>query len=129
MPREITLTLPEAVYEQVEQMAEADHRPIDAVLVDTIVQATPALYVDPNRPAMLREKAAFVAKHSKLLEQYGGQYVAMFHGEIVDHDQDVLALVRRVDSKYPEEIVLVKQVNDQPDRVLNFHSPRIIRTP
>lgn len=129
MPREITLTLPEAVYDQVEQIAEADHRSIDAILVDTIVQATPTLYIDPNRPAMLREKAAYLAKHSELMEQYGGQYVAMFHGQVVDHDQDILALVRRINRDYSENVVLIKQVIDQPDRVLDFRSPRIIRAP
>ena len=127
MTRQITLAIPDAVYDQVEQMAKASHRPIADVLVDTIGQVTPALYVDANRPTMLREKAAFMAMHLELLEKYEGQYVAISQGQVVDHDQDVLALVRRIDLDYPEKAILVKQVVDQPDQDLHFRSPRFIR--
>lgn len=127
MTRQVTLTLPDEVYNQIEQMAAADRRAIDAVLVETIVQATPALYVDPRRAAMLREKAAFLAQHSELLEQYEGEYVAILHGHVVDHDPDVLALVRRINRDYRDEVVLIKQVTDRPDRVLEFRSPSFVR--
>jgi len=127
MTRQITLTIPDAVYDQVEQMAKASHRPITDVLVDTIGQITPALYVDADRPTMLREKAAFMAMHLELLEKYEGQFVAISQGQVVDHDQDVLTLVRRIDLDYPEQAVLVKQVVDQPDQDLHFRSPRFIR--
>lgn len=129
MSKQITLTLPDEVYEQFQQTADADQRPLTDLLTDTIVQAAPIFSVDPRRPAMLREQAAYLAMHSLLLEQYEGKFVAIFQGQVVDHDQDELALVRRINRDYPEEVVMVKQVTEEPDRVLHFRSPRLIHNP
>lgn len=127
MSKQITLTLPDDVYEQIQQTADADQRPIADFLTDTIVEATPIFSVDPRRPAMLREKAAYLAMHSQLLEQYEGMYVAIFQGQVADHDQDVSELIRRIERDYPDEIVMVKQVTEEPDRVLHIRSPRLVR--
>ena len=54
MSKQITLTLPDEVHEQIQRTAAADQRPIAEVLTDTIVQATPIFSVDARRPAMLR---------------------------------------------------------------------------
>ncbi len=126
MERQITLTLPEAIYEQVEEIASTSRRPVAEILVDTIGERTSALYIDPSRPAMLREKAAFLAMHAELAAAYSGQYVAIFGGMVIDHDADALSLVRRVRRLHPNEIILVKRVEDDPDRVLEFRSPRLV---
>jgi hypothetical protein len=55
------------------------------------------LYVNPARPAMEREQAAFQAMLPQLLVQYEGQYVALHQGQVVDHDTDRAALVIRLD--------------------------------
>lgn len=127
MTKEITLTLPDEVYEQVRQAADADQRPMADVLVDSIAQMTPVFYVSPDRPAMLRERAAFLAMHSQLMESYEGQFVAFFQGQVIDHDVDALALVRRINDDRPDDVVLIKQVIEQPDRVLHVRSPRLVR--
>ena len=129
MSKQITLTLPDEVYEQIQRTAAADQRPIAEVLTDTIVQATPIFSVDARRPAMLREKAAFLEMHSQLLGQYEGQYVAIYQGQVIDHDHDVEALVRRVEDNLHDEVVLIKQVTEEPDRVLHLRSPRFVRNP
>lgn len=125
MERQITLTLPEIVYQQAEQMASVSHRPLAEVLIDVIDAGSATLYVDPNRPAMLQEKAAFLAMHAELAARYDGQYVAMFGGLVVDHDKDVILLVRRIRQQYPGEVILVKRVESDPDRLLEFRSPRL----
>lgn len=126
MERQITLTLPEAIYQQVEEIASTSRRPVAEILVDAIGERTSALYIDPSRPAMLREKAAFLAMHSELVAAYSGQYVAIFRGIVIDHDEDALNLVRRVRRLHPNEIILVKRVEDDPDRVLEFRSPHLV---
>ena len=72
MSKQITLTLPDEVYEQIQRTAAADQRPIAEVLTDTIVQATPIFSVDARRPAMLREQAAFRSMHADLLTTHEG---------------------------------------------------------
>lgn len=124
MERQITLTLPETIYQQAEQMALASRRPLAEVLIDAIGERSSTLYIDPKRPAMLREKAAFLAMHAKLAAEYMGQYVAVFGGSIIDHDEDAVSLMRRVRQLYPSEAILMKRVEDDPNRVLEFRSPQ-----
>jgi hypothetical protein len=128
MDKQVTVTLPDQVYDQMQQIAEADQRSVADVLVEAIVRATPALYVHPDRQAMLQEKAAFLAMHSTLLRSYEGQYVALHQGQVIDHDEDVLTLGRRVSQDHRNKIVLIKKVLEQPDRILEFRSPRLVRT-
>ena len=62
--------------------------------------------------------------HSELWEKYPHQYVAIFQGEVVDHDQDELALLKRRNEKYPDDIVLIRQVLQEPERTIVICSPR-----
>jgi len=50
--------------------------------------------------------------------------VAIQNERLVDHDTDGLALSRRVYSRYPDMFVLIRQVEAQPERVLQLRSPR-----
>jgi len=125
MTKQVTLDLPDAVYEHMKQVATADNRSFAEILADAIVQAKPTLYVHPDRSAMQNEKAAFLAMHASLADEYEGQYVAIFQGQLIDHDQDVLALAGRIEHDYPGDVVLITKVVDQPNRVLHFRSPRL----
>ena len=125
MTKQVTLDLPDAVYEHMKQVATADSRSFAEILSDAIVQAKPTLYVHPQRSAMQNEKAAFLAMHARLLDENEGQYVAMFQGQLIDHDQDVLALAERIERDYSGDVVLITKVVDQADRVLQFRSPRL----
>jgi hypothetical protein len=84
------------------------------------------LYAHPKRSAMQDEKAAFLAMHARIVEEYEVQYVAVFQGHLIDHDHYLLALSRRIEREYSEDVVLIKKVADQPDRVLHFRSPRLL---
>lgn len=128
MSKQIVLTLPEQVYDQVEQMARADSRAVEDVLAEVIKQSVPIFSIDPNRPAMLREQAAYRTMHSDLLEKYEGQFVAVYQGQVIDHDANDLELSERVRLKLPSEVVLVRQVLPQPERILYFRSPRLVRS-
>lgn len=125
MTKRVTLDLPDAVYEHMKQVATADRRPLTEILADAIVQITPTLYIHPERSAMQDEKAAFLAMHRHIAEEYQNQYVAIFRGQLIDHDQDVLALTGRVERDHSRDMVLITKVVDQPDGVLHFRSPRL----
>lgn len=125
MTRQVTLELPDTVYEHIKEVASADNRPLAEILADAIVQAKPTLYVHPDRAAMQNEKAAFLAMHARLADEYEGQYVAIYQGQLIDHDQDVLALAERIEHDYSGDVVLITKVVDQADRVLHFRSPRL----
>jgi hypothetical protein len=46
------------------------------------------------------EENAFRAMHAGLRAAYSDQYVAVYRGQVVDHDPDQLALFRRVEERY-----------------------------
>lgn len=126
MGTKITLTLPDDVYRQVEQTAQSANRPVQDVLVDSIIQSFPKLHTHDKRALMDHERQAFEAMYEDLLRQYEGQYVAVHQGQVVDHDTDQLALLRRRKLNYPQDVVLIAQVSSEAQRVLHFRSPRLI---
>ena len=128
MTKQITLSLPDEVFEQIQQAADADQRPIADVLTETIVQATPIFSVDPRRPAMMREQAAYKAMHADLLREHEGEFVAVYQAEVIDHDFDELALSTRVRQRWPSAVILIRQVLPQVERKLHFRSPRLERS-
>lgn len=115
MNRQITLEVPETVYQQAEQLAAQRELAVSDLLVETIVQSFPALRsVDRRRTEMLREEAVYARLHPWLMENYAGQHVAITGGELVDSDVDGVALLRRVRENYPGRVVLRRQVDAQP---------------
>lgn len=79
---------------------------------------------DPRRPQMEKEVAAFEEQHRTLVEQYLGEFVAMYQGQVIGHDRDQWALIRRVRSDYPDQVVLFRQVEASLPRDLVVHSVR-----
>lgn len=85
--------------------------------------------VDPRRPAMLREVEAYYRLHPELRQKYRDQYVAIFQGKLVDHDSDPEALLERVLDQFPDQVVLQRKVEESPEVVLRFRSPRFEQPP
>ena len=77
------------------------------------------------RQILKRETDAFRAMHIELLRKHRGQFVAIHQGQVVDHDDDQLALFMRVDERYPDTPVLVKRVLPEFEESYTFRSPRI----
>ncbi len=74
--------------------------------------------------AMAREESAFQKLHPSLYPAYAGQYVAIYHEQLVDSDPDQVALYRRVRQSFSGEFVWIAPVKESPIEVLHFRSPR-----
>ncbi|MBE2202472.1 MAG: hypothetical protein IAE79_27925 [Anaerolinea sp.] len=127
MGTKVTLTIPDYIYQQAKQIAQREERPLAEVFNEALVQIFPATHVSPDRAQMEQEQAVFRRLHSQLLAQYPGEYVAVYQGRVVDRDADRLALAARIDEKYPQTVVLIKQVTAEPDKVLYMRSPRLVQ--
>lgn len=126
MGTKVTLELPDDVYQEVEQIAQSFNTSITSVLVDAIIQALPQIYKHPQREKMAREQRAFEMMYLDLVKQFEGQFVAVHNGEVVDHDIDPIALLRRRRQNYPNDVVLITQVLPKSQRILCFRSPRFV---
>lgn len=81
---------------------------------------------DERQKAMDREESAYQAMHAELYAQYAGQHVAIFQGELVDHDEDGNILYQRVRQKYPGKFVLITPVEPTPEEIYRILSPRLV---
>ena len=97
---------------------------------DTFPHDDPTVSTQPYEgDAMSQEIAAFTSQHAVLIQHYLHQHVAIFHGQVVDHDTDSSALLQRINANFPEEIVLIRQVRQQLPLPLHIRSPRLIKLP
>ena len=85
---------------------------------------------EERQSAMRREEAAYQAMHDELYENYPGQHVAIFQGQLVDRDEDSVALYRRIRQKYPGEFVLMTPVRREPVETYRYsHLPALAELP
>lgn len=126
MKKRITLTVPEAIYEQATSIADATQQPVDKVFEEALEQVFSPFPLHEKHSEMAQEVEAFKAMHPRLIETYLDKYVAVFKGKVIDHDKDVVALSRRINEKLPHEVVLIRRVEPAAERVLNMRSPRFL---
>ena len=74
------------------------------------------------------EAQAFAQLHPQLVPHYLGQFVAIFEGQLVDNDKDFETLFLRIQKKYKDEVVLIRQVMAKPTIELRGPSPRLQQT-
>lgn len=83
-------------------------------------------YIGPEYQQMVVEEAAFDRLLPALQQQYMNHFVAIHGQQVVDHDSDELDLLERIDTNYPDQVVLIRQVREVPEPILAFRSPRFV---
>ena len=123
----VTISIPEPLYRRARAFARLSQQPVDEVIAEALEEALPAFDVNPEHDSMVQEQAAYARLRESLLETHEGQYVAIHGGELVDADADQVALLRRIDARFPNDVVHLRQVTREPDRELRVYSPRLVR--
>ena len=123
---QVTLSIPDAVYQQAQTMAEATNRQVAEVLSEALSTVFAPIYVHPQRVSMQQETHIFEQRHAELWQKYPKQYVAIYQGELVDHDPDEIELLGRITAQYPDVPVLIRQVLPSLPDVLHIRSPRFV---
>lgn len=121
-----TLEIPAELYERIERLAAVRERPVAYVVQEALSLAVEQIEATADEAKMDREDAAYQAMHAKLFEKYAGQYVAIHNGELVDADEDEMALYIRIDERFPGEVVLLKRVIGLPEPDLYIPSFRLL---
>ena len=128
MGTQVTLTIPERLYERARQLAAQRHMNVEEVLTKVLDATEDALemLVPERDEAVEREMAAYIALHPLLWEKYPCQHVAIYDGELVDRDEDYGALYERIEERYPDEFVWLTTVKEEPIETLVMRSPRFV---
>lgn len=117
---QVTLTIPDNLYQRAQRLAHMRQRDVSEVIADVLDEGLPAaddsLAVDWTEPdeAVDREMAAYIAMHPMLKQNYLGKHVAIFAGQLVDHDSDLEALSRRIHARYAGQFVWITLVRETP---------------
>lgn len=106
---------------QVEQLAAETTRPPEEVLERAAWEYLEA----QERQAIHDETEAFWAQHEELVAAYSGQYVALYKGQVVGHDQDVVALERRLRERFGLLPILIAHVKREQRRDLLWRGGRL----
>jgi hypothetical protein len=122
----VTIELREPrLVEQIKRLAADQAQPAEKVL-EIAVQA----HLDKlERDAIHAETEAFWDMHDDLVKKYQGEHVALYQGEVVDHDEDASRLERRVREQFGELPVLIAPVKPGPRRHLRWIGGRIEPNP
>jgi hypothetical protein len=118
------LLIPRNLLERARQVARRQSRQVQDVVVEALEQGLPLLETSVVPEQWEREIAAFHAMHATWHEHYVGEYVAVYHGELVDHDPNFGALLERIETRYPEEFVLIRPIQEEPEIVYYHRSIR-----
>lgn len=119
------LTLPHDLTETLVAQSRREARPIDDIVSEAVEQ-----YLEAKWRAKLDEElAAYVKLHADLVHTHFGAWVAIHDGTVVDHDQDRVALYRRVRQHYGRVPVLVCEVTAEPVEEIWVRTPSTGRLP
>lgn len=125
MTTRIVVDLPDNIYRRIETLARQSQRDVNDVVAEVVARSVRPFPVNSNRETMAREAAAFQRLYPSLVKEFAGRYVAILDGNLVDHDHDPVALLRRVRGNYPGRTVLRRKVEQVPEVILHFRSPRL----
>lgn len=102
--------------ERIKRLAADQAQPAEKVL-ETAVQA----HLDRlEQEAIHAETEAFWDMHDELVRVYQGKHVAIYRGEVIDHDEDASRLEKRVREQFGELPVLIAPVKPGPRRDLRW---------
>lgn len=118
-----TITLQPSLIEQLQQVASEQ-----AVMPEELLETAVRTYLRQlEREKIKGEAEAFRFMHAELVEKFLGQYVAVHHGKVVDHDHDFQTLHSRIRQRFGRQPVLLRRVEVEAERTLVFRSPRFER--
>ncbi len=109
----VTVNISSTLYERARKLAEQRQQDVNEVLSAALDEGLETIQ-KPSDAGVAREKAAYQRLFPALAAQYAGQHVAIYGGELVDHDEDGIALSQRIYNQYPHEFVWITKVTNQP---------------
>jgi len=93
---------------------------------ERIVEMAVQLYLDKlDADAIHAETEAFWAMHAELVAKYANHHVAIYEGEVVDHDQDARRLEACIRERFGAAPVLIAPVTPHARRDLRWRGGRL----
>ncbi len=126
-----TVQLPEDLYKVLEQRAAIEQKTADILVAEMVADQLDSTEPvqrngsDEKAAAFEREVAAFERLRPSLVEQYAGQYVAIYQGKVVASGDKKLDVLQQARQNYGP-IVFVSLVSEPWPRKVRMPSVRIV---
>lgn len=117
-----TIQLSPDLYDAVRRRAMAQQKSPDSLVSEWVTEQLDSTEADETKNAFEQEIAAFEQMKPALLEQYAGQFVAIYQGQVVAVGDNRLALVKEVYNQFGEVPCYVEQVTAEPPRRVRITS-------
>lgn len=128
-----TVQLPEELYKVLEQRAATERKTADTLVAEMVADRldipmlVPQNRIDEKTAAFEKEVAAFERLRPHLMEQYAGQYVAIYQGKVVASGNDKMMVASQVDQRFGPIVYYVEKVSTDTPRTVRMPSFRVIR--
>jgi hypothetical protein len=132
MNTEITLKVPEELYNHALQIAQKDQRNVAEVLAE-FARVGSNFFNDKNSDlsdsanVLEAEEEAFLKMHTWLKGKYLGKYVAIYNQELADHNESLDALSDRIYKRFGNTPVWISKVKENPVEEWIFRSPQFVK--
>lgn len=100
------------LYDRIEQASNEHQIGVDRLLTEAIRRYLWEL----DRRKISEESQTYRRRHAELKTRYLGQFIAMYKGQVVDHDKDVLALRQRVRQRFGWKPVMITRVGEDAEQ-------------
>lgn len=122
-----TIHLPQQLYEAVNHQAGRLHKTADDLIAEWVSERLETSKSGEPPTTFEQEAAAFERLKPTLLEQYAGQYVAVYQGRVVASGSDKFELLRQVYKTFGEVPCYIDIVSTEPVRRVRMPSFRVVR--
>ena len=119
----VELTVPDEQYQQVNTIAQHRKQDVQDMLQEMLLDAIFSLR-DEEPLLFATEFQWFQDSHAEFLKLYPNEWIAIIGHDIVDHDQNRMALERRLVTAYDDAPVFVDQVTPTLKTDIFVRSPR-----
>lgn len=120
----VQVSLSQRTLDRLQRVAARTGNDISTLLNEIVEQYA----ADERLRQIDREQEAYQAQHTRLLDLYAGQYIAMRQGQVIDHDEDSEALWKRVRSRWGDEPILITPVLEKPLQAIILRSPHLVES-
>ena len=120
----VNLKIPDHIFERAKRVAQNQNVDVADIVTQILDKGLPAVDSAVPSPNKKQEIEAFHRLHPTLLEKYPGEYAAIHNQQLVDHDANRAALLKRITHNFPNVFVLVRPIQENPEIILHHRSTR-----
>lgn len=122
------IKLPQDLYDAARKKATAQQKTTDDLVIEWVSEHLEESQTSDIIQAFEQEVAAFERLKPTLIEQYPGQFVAIYQGEVIATGDEKLALLEQVREQFGNIVCYIEKASPNSPRTVRMPSIQIARS-